>query len=59
MVDFLVIDQLSAFNAVLGRSSLRALKEITSIYHIPMKFPTPNRVGKVRGNREVHLGPGK
>ena len=40
MADFLVIDQLSAFNTVLGRPSLRALKAITSIYHLLMKFPT-------------------
>ena len=52
MLDFLVIDQPSAFNAVLGRPSLRALKAITSIYHLLMKFPTPNGVGQVRGNHE-------
>ena len=47
MADFLVINQPSAFNAVLSRPSLRALKAITSIYHLLMKFPTPNRVGKM------------
>ena len=52
MADFLVINQPSAFNVVLGRLSLRALKAITSIYHILMKFPTLNRVGQVRGNQE-------
>ena len=52
MVDFLVIDQPSAFNAVLGRPSLRALKAITSIYHMLMKFPTSNGVGRVQGNQE-------
>ena len=52
MVDFLVIDRPSAFNAVLSRPSLRALKVITSIYHLLMKFPTPNGVGRVRGNHE-------
>ena len=52
MADFLVIDQPSAFNVVLGRPSLRALKVITSIYHLLIKFPTPNEVGQVRGNQE-------
>ena len=52
MADFLVIDQPSAFNAVLSRPSLRVLKAITSIYHLLMKFPTPNGVRKVRGNQE-------
>ena len=52
MADFLVIDQPSPFNAVLGRPALKALKAITSIYHLLLKFPTPNRVGQVRGNQE-------
>ena len=50
MADFLVIDQPSTFNVVLGRPSLRSLKAITNIYHLLMKFPTPNGVGKVQGN---------
>ena len=52
MVDFLVIDQPSAFNAVLGRSSLRALKAITNIYHLLMKSSTPNGMGQVHGNQD-------
>ena len=52
MTDFLVIDQPSTFNAVLGRPSLRALKAITNIYHLLMKFPTPFGVGQMRGNQE-------
>ena len=52
MTDFLVIDQPLAFNVVLGRLSLKALKTITSIYHLLMKFFTPNMVGQVRGNQE-------
>ena len=52
MVDILVIDQPSAFNVVLGRPSLRALKAITCIYHLLMKFPTPNGMEQVRGNQD-------
>ena len=52
MTNFLVIDQPSAFNAVLDRPSLKVLKAITSIYHLLMKFPTPNGVGQVRMNQE-------
>ena len=51
MADFLVINQLSAFNTVLNKPSLRALKAITNIYHLLMKFPTPNGMGKVYGNQ--------
>ena len=52
MANFLVIDQPSAFNVVLGRPSLKALKAITSIYHLLMKFPTPSSLGKVQGNQD-------
>ena len=52
MADFLVINQPSAFNAVLDRPSLRALKVITSIYYLLMKVPTLNGVRQVRGNQE-------
>ena len=38
MSDFLVIDQPLTFNAVLEKLSLRALKAITSIYHLLTKF---------------------
>ena len=41
IADFLVINKPSAFNAVLGRPSLRELRAITSIHHLLMKFPTP------------------
>ena len=51
MVNFLVINQPLAFNAVLDRPSLRALKAITSIYHMLMKFPIPSSVGQVHGNQ--------
>ena len=51
MADFLVIDQPSAFNVVLGRPSLRKLRAITSIHHLLMKFPTSHRVGEVKGDQ--------
>ena len=51
MADFLVINQPLAFNVVLNRPSLRTLKVITSIYHLLMKFPTPNGVGQVHENQ--------
>ena len=47
----LVINQPLAFNAVLHRLSLRALKVFISIYHLVMKFPTLNSVGQVHGNQ--------
>ena len=52
MADFLVIDQPSAFNAILRRLSLRELRAITSIYHLFMKFPTPNGMEEVKGDQQ-------
>ena len=48
-----VIDQPSAFNAVLGRSSLRELRAITSIYHLLMKFPTLHEVVKLKDTSKM------
>ena len=49
MANFLVVDFPLAFNAMLGRPTLRELQAITSICHLLMKFPTSNGVGQVRG----------
>ncbi|XP_060967373.1 uncharacterized protein LOC133035545 [Cannabis sativa] len=49
MVDFAVIDQYSAYNAVIGRPILKEMKIVTSIYHLTMKLPTLAGVGSVRG----------
>ncbi|XP_060967074.1 uncharacterized protein LOC133035241 [Cannabis sativa] len=49
MADFAVIDQYLAYNAVIGRSFLKGMKIVTSIYHLTMKFPTPAGIGSVRG----------
>ena len=52
MADFLVIDQPSAFDAILGRPPLRELRVVTSIHHLLMKFPTPQGVGEVKGDQQ-------
>jgi ribonuclease HI len=51
MVDFLVIDRPSAYNAIMGRPALNKLKAVTSTYHLMMKFPTEEGVGVVRGDQ--------
>ena len=50
---FLVVDGLSAYNMLLGRPSLKAIKAIPFVYHMMIKFPTVNRVGMVRGDQRV------
>ncbi|KAK1363262.1 hypothetical protein POM88_038823 [Heracleum sosnowskyi] len=47
--DFLVVDQPTHYNALLGRPVLKEMRIVTSIYHLSMKFPTPTGVGCIKG----------
>ena len=49
MIDFLIVKCPSSFNRVLGRPLLKALKAVTSIHCLTMKFPTTARIGQVQG----------
>ena len=50
---FLVVDAPSAYNMLLERPSLNAIKAIPSAYHMMIKFPTISGVGMVRGDQRV------
>ena len=50
-VTFLVVDCLSAYNAILGQPTLNLWRAITSTYHLMIKFPTDCGVGELRGNQ--------
>ena len=50
---FLIVDAPSAYNMLLGRPSLNAIKSIPSVYHMMIKFPTTSGVGMVRGDQRV------
>ena len=50
---FLVVDAPSAYNMLLGKPSLNAIKAIPSAYHMMIKFPTVSGVGMVRGDQRV------
>ena len=52
-VRFLVVDAPSAYNMLLGKPSLDAIKAIPSAYHMMIKFPTVSRIGMVRGDQRV------
>ena len=52
-VRFLRVDAPSAYNVLLGRPSLNAIKAIPSVYHMVIKFPTTNGVGMVQGDQRV------
>ena len=50
---FLIVDAPSAYNMLLGRPSLNAIKAIPSAYHMMIKFPIVSGVGMVRGDQRV------
>ena len=50
-VRFLIVDAPSAYNILLGRPSLNAIKAIPSAYHMMIKFPTTSGVGMARGDQ--------
>ena len=52
-VRFLIVDAPSAYNMLLGRPSLNAIRTVPSAYHMVIKFPTENGVGMVRGNQRI------
>jgi hypothetical protein len=51
MVDFLVVDRPSTYNAIIGRQALNKLIATTSSYYLMMKFPTEEGVGEVKGDQ--------
>ena len=52
-IRFLIVDAPSAYNVLLGRPSLNAIKAIPSPYHMVINFSTTNGVGMVRGDQRV------
>ena len=50
-VTFLIVNCLSAYNAILGRPNLNSWKVVTSTYHLMIKFPTEYGVGKIHGDQ--------
>ncbi|XP_058202884.1 uncharacterized protein LOC131317343 [Rhododendron vialii] len=53
MIDFIVVDFPSAYNAILGRTSLNKIGAIISTYHLMIKFPTSEGIGCVRGDKKA------
>ena len=49
-VNFLVVDCLSSYNAIIGRPTLNSWKAVTSTYHLSVKFPIEHGVGQAQGD---------
>ena len=58
-VNFLVVECLSSYNAIIGRLTLNSWRAATSAYHLSVKFPTKYGIGEVQRDqlaiRECYL----
>ena len=48
MADFLVVDQPSAYNAIIGRLLMKKTNMVSAVYCLTVKFSTPTRVGYIK-----------
>ena len=48
MADFLVVDQPSAYNAIIGRPLMKKTNMVSAVYCLTVKFPTPTGVGYIK-----------
>ena len=48
---FLVVDCPLVVNGIIGKPFLKALKAVSLIYHLTVKFPTAKGMGQVRGSQ--------
>ena len=53
MTEFIVVQTLSAYNAILGRPFPSGIRGVLSIYHNVLKFPVGTKVGEVRGDQQA------
>ena len=44
VVEFMVVDFPSSYNAIIGRLTLNAIRTVTSTYHLLVKFPIIRRI---------------
>ena len=51
--DFIVVDYLSPYKAILGLPTLGKIRAITFTYHMMMKFLTSTGIGEVRGDKKI------
>ena len=52
-IKFLIVDAPSAYNMLLGRPSLNAIRVVPSFYQMVIKFPTENGIGMVGRDQRI------
>ena len=59
MDDFLVVDQPSAYNAIIGRPLMKKTNMVSAVYCLTIKFPIPTGVGYIKADqamaRQCHI----
>ena len=59
MADFLVVDQSSAYNAIIGRPLMKKTNMVSIVYCLTIKFSTPTGVGYIKADqataRQCHI----
>ena len=59
MADFLVVDQPSAYNVIIGRPLMKKTNMVPVVYCLTVKFPTPTKVGYIKADqataRQCHI----
>lgn len=53
MVDFLIVEAPTSYNAILGRPSLNQMKAATSTYYLKIKFLTHFKIGEIRSEQQT------
>ncbi|KAK5834888.1 hypothetical protein PVK06_010568 [Gossypium arboreum] len=51
MIEFLMVDHPSAYNAIFGRSIIRMEKMVATTFCLKLKFLTPTEKGYMRSNQ--------
>ena len=51
LVNSLVVDCSSSYNAIIGRPTLNSWKAVTPTYHLSVKFPTEYEIGQAQGDQ--------
>ena len=53
MIDFLVVDQPSTYNAIISRPLMKKTNMVTSVYCLTVKFPTPTRIKYIKTDQAM------
>ena len=53
IVEFLVVDRLTSYNAIVGTPWLYSMRAIPLTFHLCLKFPTPHGIDTIEGDPKV------